>query len=133
MSEKTFHIGDVLSVMTGALLSKNGMDGVYKIMSHILGSQAVSTIGIAANAPKVRQFLEESMPWVKGIEFPELPAGMSREERTAFVQDFVQAAADKYGEYHSVGQLAVKPDLGAEADRAYFEQRRKNARGPGKR
>lgn len=132
MPEKTFHIGDILSVMTGAVLSESGMGGIYKIMSHILGSQAVSTIGMAANAPRARQFLAEKLPWVKDIDFPELPPEMSREDRAAFVRDFVQAAAEKYGTYHQVGQLAVKPELGPEADRAYFEQRRKNARGPGK-
>ena len=132
MPEKTFHISDILSVTTGALLSESGMDGVQNIMSHIVGGQVISMIGMAANAEKAQQFLEESMPWLKDVNFPDLPESLNREERIAAVQNFVQAAADKYGAYHQVGQLAVKPDLGAEADRAYFEKRRKNARGPGR-
>ena len=37
MDEKEFHIGDVLSVTTGKLLSPSGMDGVYKILNHMTG------------------------------------------------------------------------------------------------
>lgn len=32
-----FHISTVLSVTTGKLLSKDGMDGIYAIMSHLAG------------------------------------------------------------------------------------------------
>ena len=132
MPEKTFHSSDVLSVMTGALLSKSGMDGIYKIMGHILGSKDVSTMGIATNAPKARQFLEETMPWVKKVKFPELPADMSREERISFVRDFVRVAADKYGEYHQVGQITDEQNLRPKEEQAYLRSFVKKTRGPRK-
>lgn len=37
MTAERFHLGDVLSMTTGKLLSPSGMDGVYKIAQHLAG------------------------------------------------------------------------------------------------
>ena len=37
MSTKRFHLGDVLTVTTGKLLSPAGMSGVYAILEHLTG------------------------------------------------------------------------------------------------
>jgi len=37
MSTKRFHLGDVLTVTTGKLLSPAGMTGVYAILKHLTG------------------------------------------------------------------------------------------------
>jgi hypothetical protein len=39
MRTKKFHIGDVLSITTGKLLSKDKMDGVYKILNWMSNSE----------------------------------------------------------------------------------------------
>jgi hypothetical protein len=128
MPNKKFHISDVLSISTGALVSTRRMDGIYDIMGHIVGNE-VSTIGIAANAEAARKFLEQEMPWVKDVKFPKLPEEMSSKEREDFVDLFVRQAAAKYGEYHEVGQMTQQPDVGLAADRRYIAKVKRS--GPG--
>lgn len=37
MTTKQFHLGDILSITTGKLLSKTHMDGIYRIAQHLAG------------------------------------------------------------------------------------------------
>lgn len=129
MTTKQFHISDVLSVSTGALVSNRRMDGIYDIMGHIVGDDGISTIGLAANADAAKKFLEEKMPWVKEVQFPKMAEGLTNEERGQFVDRFVKEAAAKYGEYHDVGQMAQRPDVSLAADLNYVAKVRGGNRG----
>jgi hypothetical protein len=60
-TSRQFHISDILSVSTGALLSSRRMDDIHDIMRHIVGDDGISTIGLAANAEEARQFLEKTI------------------------------------------------------------------------
>jgi hypothetical protein len=122
MSEKQFHISDVLSVSTGALVSTRRMDGVYDIMGHIVDDDGISTIGIAAMRDTAKKFLEEKLPWVKEVKFPKMAEGLTNEERTEFVDRFVKEAAAKYGEYQDIGQMTQKPDVSMEAELNYIDK-----------
>ena len=116
MSKKSFHISDVLTISTGALLSTRHLNGLHDIMSHITGSDDISTIGVATQASAARMFMEQEMPWVKEVEFPKLDKNMPDHEKLEFIDHFLKKAADKYGEYHEVGQMSAKPDVSREAD-----------------
>jgi hypothetical protein len=39
---KTFHLGDVLSVTTGLMLSPTGMDGIYEILNWMTGENLMT-------------------------------------------------------------------------------------------
>lgn len=42
MTTKTFHVGDILSVITGRLVSPTHMDGIYAICSHLAGESVMT-------------------------------------------------------------------------------------------
>lgn len=116
MTKKRFHISDILSISTGAALSTRHMEGISDIMSHIVSSDDIGTIGLAAHAKAARSFLKQEMPWVKDVDFPKMDENLSHQERLDFIDRFLKDTIDKYGEYHDVGQLIEKPDVSREAD-----------------
>ena len=130
MTTKQFHISDVLSVSTGALVSNRRMDGIYDIMGHIVGDDGISTIGLAANADVAKKFLEEKMPWVKEVQFPKMAEGLTSEERGQFVDRFVKEATAKYGEYHDIGQMTHRPDVSLAVDLNFVSRIKSGNNGP---
>lgn len=117
--DKKFHISDILSVTTGATLSNRHMGGIYDIMGHLVNDKEITTGGLAAMRPKAQEFLEAAMPWVKEVEFPSLSDDASLEERVRLVNEFLNVAAKKYGEFHEVPQMEDAPKQSLENDLAY--------------
>lgn len=63
MTAKPFHIGDVLSITTGRLVSPRRIDGVYSILNYMTGDNLFThQLGRAATA--CRPFLLSDHPWL---------------------------------------------------------------------
>jgi hypothetical protein len=112
MAKKLFHISDVLSVTTGRNISTGGMNKTMEIMSHIAGSDLYS-LGIIEYKGPVHEFLKTELPWVKDVSFPVISIDSSKEEAQLLIASFFKEMAEKYGEYHEIGQMeqALDPSL----------------------
>ncbi len=114
MASKKFHIRDVLSLTTGALLSDSEMKGLYDLVSHVT---RVDGFGLS-HADKVKVFLHENLPWTKDVSFSGVPSGLSDKDSKQFVTEFIADVAKQYGEYHEIGQWGIapikEPSFGAE-------------------
>lgn len=82
---KTFHVGDVLSVTTGRLLSPTHMDGLYEILNFLTGAnlfthQLPEACRVAA--PVLRR------------RHPELPAAITDEEIGGLTADGAKPTTD---------------------------------------
>lgn len=54
--KKTFHIGDALSITSGRIVSKSGINGVYNIMNFILNT-SISSSGLSTYAEPCKLWL----------------------------------------------------------------------------
>lgn len=93
MATKSFHLGDILTVSTGTLVSS--MDGVHHILNHMTQDN-LFTHQILIASPIMREELIRQLPFLGQVEKPE---GLStREECDAWVA----SVSKVYGDWHSV-------------------------------
>lgn len=62
MKTKQFHLGDVLSITTGMLVSPRHMDGVYDILSFMTDDPGLTTLGLLAVNDKCKEALLQQFP-----------------------------------------------------------------------
>lgn len=93
---REFHIGDILSITTGRLLSKEGMDGIYEIMGFLSGEDGISTIGLLTFRDHATDVLLTQFPHLKDIVVPE--SVNSSESADVFLLEMEK----KYGAMHTV-------------------------------
>lgn len=98
MSMKSFHLGDILSVTTGFLLSPSKMDGLYQILDYMTGDQ-LFTHQLPRASRECAPALLAQHPALADIQAPESFAGP--EDAEAFLM--VQVA--RFGEYLDVQPL----------------------------
>jgi hypothetical protein len=101
MDTKRFHLGDVLTVTTGHLLSPSGMEGVYKILSWLTGESVYTH--------QIPRALDQSRAAVLR-QFPQLLAadtdGITAENHGPRLAELVA----KHGEWFDVEQLPAGED-----------------------
>lgn len=66
-----FALGDVLSITTGVLLSRDGMDGVYRILNFMTGDD-LQTVSLVFAARECRPVLFDQHPWLRDVTVPKL-------------------------------------------------------------
>lgn len=71
MDEKEFHIGDILSITTGRLVSLDHIDGVYNILNYMTGDN-LFTHQLPRAARECEGFLLEQHPDLADIKVPEI-------------------------------------------------------------
>lgn len=69
--EKQFHIGDVLSITTGCLVSPRFMDGIYDILNFMTGD-CLSTHQLPRASDKCKLNLLKQHPQLKDVDVSEL-------------------------------------------------------------
>lgn len=74
MKEKIFHLGDILSVTTGYLVSPNRMDGVYDILNFMTG-ESLSTHQLIRASKECRPYLLKLHPYLKEIDSTAITPG----------------------------------------------------------
>ena len=102
--KRKFHIGDILSVYTGRLLSpsKPPVDGVYKILN-FLHRDNLYTHQIPRACRDAKPWLRESLPWLEGITCEEVTPQNYR-ERLAYY-------AEQYGVEHELRPIPHAEEL----------------------
>src|ERR1041385_697463 len=101
---KTFPIGDILSVYTGKLLCK--VNDLYVILD-FLHQDRLYTHQLPRASYDARSWLEESLPWLKGLTLEEVDRDNWR-ERLAYY-------AHKFGKAHSLSPIPRHVELDRDA------------------
>lgn len=97
---KSFHIGDVLSITTGNLVSLDHIQGVYNILDWMTGEPLMThQLGRASDVCK--SVLEESFPVLAAVVFPTYLVGGDKDA----IFTWVDTQGVLYGEWWSVPKL----------------------------
>jgi len=99
VKSKKFHLGDLLSVTTGRLLSPTHIDGVYDILNYMTGDN-LCTHQLPRVGDECKPILLEQHPWLAEVDF----SCVNRDNWREFLADMVA----KYGEWHEV--IPMHPD-----------------------
>jgi len=91
---KTFHIGDVLSITTGKLLSKDKMNGVYNILNFMTG-ESLFTHQLPRAADRCKLVLLDYYPELKGVDFA----------KGRDFEPWLEEQCNEYGEFLDVPKL----------------------------
>lgn len=68
---KTFELGDVLSVTTGRLVSRKHMGGIYEIMGFLTGDEYITTLGLLAMKDTCTEALLAQHPQLHNVVTPD--------------------------------------------------------------
>jgi hypothetical protein len=95
---QAFHIGDLLSVSTGALVSPDGIGGVYKILNYLTGDNLMThQLPLACDA--IRPDLLKQHPWLESITAPKFDGDEAR------VKAWVEEQGAEYGLWHPLNPV----------------------------
>jgi hypothetical protein len=102
MKTKKFHIGDVLTITTGKLLSKDYIDGVYKILDW-MSDQDCFTHELPEMSRKYRPLLLEMYPELSNIDV----SNISRDNWDGYNGhiEWLEVMAKKYGEWFDIPKV----------------------------
>lgn len=104
---RTFHIGDLVSVTTGCLVSPNHMGGVYEVVDYITG-QAHMTHQLPRGSQEITPELYRQHPWLADVTVPE----SVNDEHSAL--SWLAWLITKYGEWHEVEPMPLGVYVGRE-------------------
>ena len=101
---KAFHLGDLLSVTTGRLVSPNHIGGVYDVCDFVTGESHMTHQLPRVSREVVTPWLLEQYPWLADIEVPEfdIPRDASQEDAGRIVAEWLAGPVAQYGEMHEV-------------------------------
>lgn len=100
MPTKRFHIGDILSVTTGRLVSRTHISGVYDILGWMTGEELM-THQLPRASDESEDFLRQQFPDLAAIEAPN---GLDSEEKVLVWLASIEA---QHGSYRDVEPLAA--------------------------
>jgi hypothetical protein len=109
---KQFHLGDILSITTGVLVSPRGMDGVYDILnfmtSESLFTHQLPRAGRICGPALLRQHPE--LLAVKGEVFQDAVKPFANDKQAAgdAIDGLVKEKVAAFGEYLSVKALSLE-------------------------
>jgi hypothetical protein len=107
MHTKTFHLGDLLSITDGKLVSPRHIGGVYDVIDFVTGVQHLTHQLIRAAGP-VKEWLLKQHPWLADIE---VPAGLGSEGKVLI---WLAGATEKWGANHEVEAMPPGMYVGRE-------------------
>jgi hypothetical protein len=112
MEPQNFHLGDILTVSTGKLLSLDGIGGLYKILSFMTGTEIYThQIPRATEAcrPEIRRqhpFLESGeMQYANGMLIEMLKTPSGKREPEMLVRGWLCKLTAQFGETFPVWPL----------------------------
>lgn len=103
MTARSFHLGDILSVTTGCLVSPRHMDGIYDLLNFMTGDD-LFTHQLPRASRECEPHLKAQHPDLADVEVPEFPASAAAK---AAVEAWVAEQVVRFGEYHEVTPLPV--------------------------
>lgn len=95
---RTFHIGDILSITTGILVSPEHIGGVYKILNHLTADN-LFTHQLPRAGRECEPYLRECFPDLAAIEAPEF-------KDEAHVHRWLAEIVAQHGETREVEPMA---------------------------
>lgn len=107
MTTRSFHLGDLLSITDGHLVSPEHIAGVYKIVDFVT-DQPHMTHQLPRAADEIRPWLLRQHPWLAQIQVPD---GLDSETK---VLTWLVKATDRWGAMHEVEQLPFGGYVGRE-------------------
>lgn len=105
MTARSFHLGDLLSITDGHLVSPDHIGGVYKLVDFVTG-QAHMTHQLPRAADVVKPWLLRQHPWLAEIVVPDR---LDSEEK---VLSWLVRATDRWGAMHEVEAMPFGAYLG---------------------
>lgn len=99
MPTRSFHLGDLLSITTGRLVSPDHIDGVWMLIDYVTGVTHM-THQLPRATLVVRGWLLRDRPWLAEIEVPEFTGRDLVQE--AQVWSWLAKQVALYGERHKV-------------------------------
>ncbi len=103
---KTFHLGDILSITTGRLVSPRHIDGVYDILNWMTGDNLM-THQLPRACGECEGPLRAHHPDLAAIEVPDFPGG-DMESVKRFYARWLAEQVTIYGETREVTPLAAE-------------------------
>lgn len=100
MTGSTFHLGDILTITTGRLVSPDHIDGVYRILAHMAG-EPVFTHQLGRVADECRPELLRQHPDLADVTPP------AAFEDEAHIWRWLAEQTDRYGMDREVAPLAA--------------------------
>jgi hypothetical protein len=97
---RTFHVGDILSLMTGRLVSPDGINGLHALAEHMAG-EPVWTHQLPRVSEESEQSLRDQFPDLAAIEIPTFTS----KDREAEVKVWITNIANRYGATRDVEPL----------------------------
>ena len=98
---REFHLGDILSISTGCLVSPRHMEGIYDILNYMTGDN-LFTHQLPRASDECQPYLLEQMPWLVDVELG-ADAGAEGWDWEAWL--LCQVA--EHGEYHPVHPIPI--------------------------
>jgi hypothetical protein len=93
---RKFHLGDILSVVNGQMLSVHGIKGLYDILNYMT-NDSIYTHQIPRVMDECAPYLVNEMPWLENIDTSNITPDNFEKQISVFVQE--------YGEFHPVWQI----------------------------
>lgn len=111
---KAFHVGDLLSVTDGRLVSPNHIGGVYEVVDFVTG-EAHMTHQLPRVSEVVRAWLLEQHPRLADVVFDfEVPDGSTNDQAKAIVAAWLAGVVREHGEMHDVEPMPLGQYVGRE-------------------
>ena len=112
MQTKQFHLGDVLSITTGRLVSPRHIDGVYDILNFMTGDN-LFTHQLPRASDECKPYLVEQFPQLATTEMDSAIADLSdalksksgKAQVEKVVADWLAKQVSKYGEMFAVKSI----------------------------
>lgn len=104
---RTFHLGDLVSVVTGRLVSPRLMDGVYDVVDYVTG-QAHYTHQLPRACKEIAPELIRQHPWLARVTVPEW---VDNDESCA---RWLRRVTERWGTNHEVEPLPLGAYVGRE-------------------
>lgn len=105
MSTRQFHLGDVLTITTGALVSPQHMGGVYDVLNWMTGDNLM-THQLPRAADECKPHLLAQHPDLAGVEVPDFSA-VDRDQVEDVVLTWLAEQVAIFGEYRDVAPLGA--------------------------
>lgn len=104
---RTFHISDVLSILTDHLVSTRHMDGVYDILGFMTDSSPF-THQLPRLSEEVKPYLAAAHPELAQVTFPEDFSPETREEALALIDAWMKDLTQQHGETVEVSRIPTE-------------------------
>jgi hypothetical protein len=102
---RRFHLGDILTITTGRLVSPRHMDGIYDLLNFMTGDNLM-THQLPRASRECEPHLRSQHPDLAEIQVPDFSA-VRRDRVEAWVTEWLGRQVAKYGEYREVAPLAA--------------------------